>query len=196
MYMIVIKKQAKKKLQSLNVTTRIKITEQIVVLANNPDSNDLDIKKMQGRADYRLRVGQWRIIFNRDDEIKIVSIEKIGARGDCIQMSLQIIKSVTGKAEYVLLPIHAYEVLKPQIKKLLQAHKEEEYGAFIPEDYVSNPAALLRIKACITQKDLAKVLEVSQAYISKLESQETVSRKALHQVKQAILLSQSQKSNL
>lgn len=82
MYALLIKKQAKKKLQSLYADTRIRITEQILLLGKNPDDSTLDIKKMQGRTDFRLRVGQWRIIFDRDDDIKIISIEKIGARGD------------------------------------------------------------------------------------------------------------------
>jgi mRNA interferase RelE/StbE len=82
MYVVLIKKQAKKKLQSLNVSTRVKITEQIVMLGINPGDDALDIKKLQGSAEYRLRVGQWRVIFNRDDAIKIISIERVGARGD------------------------------------------------------------------------------------------------------------------
>lgn len=104
-------------------------------------------------------------------------------------MTLQIIKSINGQAEYVLLPIRAYEALKPQISKLLKDN-EDEYEPFIPEDYVSNPAALLRIKSHVTQKELAKALNVSQAYISKLEAQEEVSVKALNNVKQAILIIQ------
>jgi mRNA interferase RelE/StbE len=41
----------------------------------------LDIKKLQGEPYFRLRVGQWRIIFDRDNEVKIISIEKIKSRG-------------------------------------------------------------------------------------------------------------------
>jgi mRNA interferase RelE/StbE len=41
-----------------------------------------DIKKLQGEPYFRLRVGKWRIIFDRDDEIKIIAIEKIKSRGD------------------------------------------------------------------------------------------------------------------
>lgn len=58
MYRLLIKKQAKKKLQALSVGARIRITEQIVMLGKNPDDDCLDIKKMQGRTGYRLRVGQ------------------------------------------------------------------------------------------------------------------------------------------
>jgi len=47
----------------------------------NPDHAGLDIKKLQGEPYFRLRVGQWRIIFDRDNEVKIISIEKIKPRG-------------------------------------------------------------------------------------------------------------------
>ena len=42
----------------------------------------LDINALQGQPYYRLRIGQWRVIFDRDDEVKIIGIEKIKPRGD------------------------------------------------------------------------------------------------------------------
>ena len=53
----------------------------IVLLGKDPDNPSLDIKKLQGEPYFRLRVGSWRIIFDRDDEVKIISIEKIKPRG-------------------------------------------------------------------------------------------------------------------
>lgn len=97
-------------------------------------------------------------------------------------MKIQIIKSIEGKAEYVLLPIHAYQVLKIEIDKTLEA----DYEAFSVEDYLSNPVALARIHANMTQAELADQLNVSQAYISKLEAQTTVSAKCLAKVMKAI----------
>ena len=41
---------------------------------------DGDIVKLQGRDGYRLRVGSYRVIFDRDGHI--VFINKIGNRGD------------------------------------------------------------------------------------------------------------------
>jgi len=79
---LLIKKQAKKALQSVPQPDRTRITEKIVLLGENPDNASLDIKKLQGEPYFRLRVGQWRIIFDRDNEVKIISIEKIKPRGD------------------------------------------------------------------------------------------------------------------
>lgn len=81
-YTLIIKKQAKKKLQGLANNERNRITEKIVWLGKNPDDIRLDIKKLAGSPYYRLRVGDWRIIFDKDNEIKIVSIEAIKPRGD------------------------------------------------------------------------------------------------------------------
>lgn len=80
-YTLLIKKQAKKALQNLAGTDRNRIAEKITLLGENPDNPTLDIKPLQGEPYYRLRVGQWRIIFDRDDKVRIIAIEKIKPRG-------------------------------------------------------------------------------------------------------------------
>jgi len=81
-YQLLIKKEASKALKKLVRAECNRITEKIVLLGENPDSLDLDIKPLKGLPYYRLRVGKWRVIFDRDDNIKIISIEKIKPRGD------------------------------------------------------------------------------------------------------------------
>lgn len=80
-YTLLIKKQAKKALQSVPQPDRTRIAEKIVLLGKDPDDPILDIKKLKGEPYFRLRVGSWRIIFDRDDEVRIISIEKIKPRG-------------------------------------------------------------------------------------------------------------------
>ncbi len=82
MYKVTIRKQAQKKLASLTEKQRITISEAVRFLGLNPDDERLDIKKLVGRSGYRVRVGSWRIIYERNDYLRIISIEKIGARGD------------------------------------------------------------------------------------------------------------------
>lgn len=102
-------------------------------------------------------------------------------------MSLQIIKSVDGKDEYVLLPISIYNALREQIKERMKKSKiKADYVAFDPADYVDNPIALARIKAGITQEELAARMKVTQAYISKIEAQYKVTAKMLQKVKSAL----------
>ncbi len=69
-------------LQNAPQPDRHRITEKIVLLGANPDDPDLDVKKLQGEPYFRLRIGQWRVIFDRNDVVKIISIEKIKSRGD------------------------------------------------------------------------------------------------------------------
>jgi mRNA interferase RelE/StbE len=80
-YVLIIKRQARKILQSLNRPDKNRITEKIMMLKRNPDDVRLDVKHLQGQDYYRLRIGDWRVIYARDDDIKIIAIVKIKPRG-------------------------------------------------------------------------------------------------------------------
>lgn len=82
MYEVQICKQAKKKLSGLPQKQIVLIAEGIQFLALNPNDTRLDTKKLLGRNEYRLRIGSWRVIYERYDYLNIISIEKIGSRGD------------------------------------------------------------------------------------------------------------------
>ena len=58
------------------------ITEAIITLGADPDKNVLDIKQLKGSRLWRVRVGGWRIIYDRQDIVKIIQVEKIKPRGD------------------------------------------------------------------------------------------------------------------
>ncbi|MEK7708494.1 MAG: type II toxin-antitoxin system RelE/ParE family toxin [Pseudomonadota bacterium] len=81
-YSLLIRSQAKKKLQGLPRSERVRIAEKLEQLGRNPDDSWLDIKKLEGEPYFRLRVGNWRIIFERHDVVRIIAIEKIKPRGD------------------------------------------------------------------------------------------------------------------
>lgn len=81
-YMVVIRRQAQKKLQSLSRTERNKIAGKIHQLGIDPDDAALDVKRLQGEPFFRLRVGDWRVIFERQDALRIISVERIKPRGD------------------------------------------------------------------------------------------------------------------
>ncbi len=108
-------------------------------------------------------------------------------------MKLQTIKSLDGKDEYVLLPMPVYKALKERIENkisTLNAAKKtaEEYVPFVLEDYLDNPVSLARIRAKLTQKELARRLKVTQAYISKIERSDKVSPKFLERVHSVLKL--------
>jgi mRNA interferase RelE/StbE len=83
-YAVSIHKQARKKLLAMNADHRHRVAQAINELGINPDNASLNVKPMQGVAAHlwRMRVGDWRVIYDRDDTLKIIAIEKIGARGD------------------------------------------------------------------------------------------------------------------
>lgn len=104
-------------------------------------------------------------------------------------MNLQTIKSTSGKIEYVLLPYPVYRNLKAPIEKELSRVSDLNDNEFVPfdvADYIENPVALARIKAHLRQTELANRLRVSQAYISKVERQQSVSPKLLDRVHRAL----------
>jgi len=81
-YTVKIKRQARRKLKSLGKKDRLRITDAISSLGIDPDDATLDIKQLTGSSLWRLRVGGWRILYDRQDYMKIIKIEKIKPRGD------------------------------------------------------------------------------------------------------------------
>lgn len=102
---------------------------------------------------------------------------------------IQVIQSLSGEPEYVLLPYDLYQTLRGELDRKLSLRKSRHANDYVPfrvEDYVDNPVALARIKARISQSELARRLDVSQAYISKVERQEKVTAKLLSRVNRAL----------
>ena len=128
-------------------------------------------------------------------------------------MTLQTIKSLDGKDEYVLLPIAVYQSLQDLIAREMAegsqaggtpslqdeiARERDEDAAYLPfalEDYVDNPIALARMKAHVTQQELARRLDVTQAYISKVEHLEKVTPRLLERVMTALAQHASKTTN-
>jgi mRNA interferase RelE/StbE len=74
---VIITKSANLALKKSN--KRMLIAKKIRELAISPDDLQSNIIKMQNRADYRLRVQDWRIIFRREGDV--LYIEEIEPRG-------------------------------------------------------------------------------------------------------------------
>jgi len=86
---------------------------------------------------------------------------------------LQTIKNTSGNPEYVLLPVMVYKNLKKNIDKMIaKCASQKDYIDFEPSDFIKNRIALARMKAKVTQTSLSEYLNVSQAYISKIENDE------------------------
>jgi mRNA interferase RelE/StbE len=61
------------------------ILSKIDALAQDPFAANNNVKKLVGRPGYRLRVGDWRVIYDLDNALRILSIERIAPRGGAYQ---------------------------------------------------------------------------------------------------------------
>lgn len=111
-----------------------------------------------------------------------------------VPRNIQVINSLEGTPEYVLIPFRVYTALRREIdRRISKGVEQDDYIPFMLEDYVDNPVALARIKARMTQDQLAQRLGVSQAYVSKLEKQTKVTAKVLTKVRGALEETSSKK---
>lgn len=76
-YRIKFEKAAQKFLDKQDKNQRLRLYKAIYKL---PDGTD--IKKLNGYNLYRLRVGNYRILYMIDEEIRLINIENIDSRGD------------------------------------------------------------------------------------------------------------------
>jgi mRNA interferase RelE/StbE len=81
-YKVLIKASAASELENLpNRKTRQRLVERIRALADNP--RPAGCEKLAGSQDrYRVRQGVYRVVYSVSDENKLVSIVKVGHRGD------------------------------------------------------------------------------------------------------------------
>ena len=84
MWKIEFRKQPEKFLAKLNDADRTRILTAVYKLRETPyNRKDLDIKRLKGEdMKWRLRVGDWRIIYYLDKGRLIIEIIEIGTRGD------------------------------------------------------------------------------------------------------------------
>jgi mRNA interferase RelE/StbE len=77
-YKISISSKAEKQLAKLPTQFYTKIIENILNLAENPRPSGC--KKLKGRAGYRIRIGDYRVIYSIVDSILLVQVIAVGDR--------------------------------------------------------------------------------------------------------------------
>ena len=83
-YSLRIKKTARKELEAVATKAdRRRIIKRIESLANNPRPHGS--QKLSGRQRYRIRQGNYRILYTIEDCVLIVHVIKIGHRKDVYQ---------------------------------------------------------------------------------------------------------------
>ncbi len=86
MYQIIIKRKAEKELERVPKRMLPKIVSAIDGLEDNPKPEGS--KKLQASKEntFRIRIGDYRVIYVIEEEIKIVDIRKIGHRKEVYRM--------------------------------------------------------------------------------------------------------------
>ena len=81
MYKITFSKQAYKVLRKIPRDVSTKIGRKIKELALKP-AKMRNVKKLTEHPGYRLRIGDWRVLYIVDEEERIIHIIKIKTRGE------------------------------------------------------------------------------------------------------------------
>lgn len=84
MHQIEYSKQSIRALRRMSANTAALIRSKIDAVAQDPFAAQ-GVKKLVGRDEYRLRVGDWRVLYLLDGERLLVLITEIGPRGGIYQ---------------------------------------------------------------------------------------------------------------
>ena len=82
MYRILFAKSADKALRGIPRELASRIREQLDLIAQDPHAQHNNVTKLQNRPGYRVRVGDWRVIYELEGDKLIILVLKIGARGE------------------------------------------------------------------------------------------------------------------
>ncbi len=83
MYKVRIERKAQKRLDKIHSPYYSKIRTAILDLGNNPRPKGC--KKLKGRKAYRIRVADYRIIYEIIDDVLLVDVIDLGHRKDIYQ---------------------------------------------------------------------------------------------------------------
>jgi mRNA interferase RelE/StbE len=81
MYTVVTTKSFNKAIARLPANWQKRIVAKIREVAANPYAPNNNLTKLQGRDAYRLRVGDWRVIYELHDDRLVMLVLEVGPRG-------------------------------------------------------------------------------------------------------------------
>lgn len=81
MYRVVTTKSFAKALARLPANWQVRIIRKIKEIAVDPYAKHNNVTRLQGRDGYRLRAGDWRVIYELHDDRLELWVLDVGARG-------------------------------------------------------------------------------------------------------------------
>lgn len=85
MFSIEYSRAARKALKAMPRNTARLILEKIASLAIDPMAPNNNVKKLTNHPGYRLRVGDWRIVYTIHEQALLIAVVRIAPRGDVYQ---------------------------------------------------------------------------------------------------------------
>lgn len=103
------KRSAARVLGRMDRRTAGRVLEALEKLAEDPEREDLDIKPLSGTEGFRLRVGDWRILFDREklerpaegpedgaEQVEVITVQAIRPRGGAYKQRKRKRKRTSG----------------------------------------------------------------------------------------------------
>ena len=81
-YILLYSKEATKSLQRMPRNTAKSIREKLEIIAADLYADHPNVKKLQGREGYRLRVGDWRVVYKIQSEQLVIIVLKVASHGE------------------------------------------------------------------------------------------------------------------
>jgi len=82
MYRVLYTKQALNKLRKMQSAVAKHIQSRLKEIAKDPFAKHRNVEKLINREGFRLRIGDWRVIYKVDGDTFIILVVKIKPRGD------------------------------------------------------------------------------------------------------------------
>ena len=81
MYEVQYSRQARSALRRMPRDVAGTIERKIAALAANPSARNNNVTALKGEPGYRLRIGDWRIVYELHHDILVIVVIKIASRG-------------------------------------------------------------------------------------------------------------------
>jgi mRNA interferase RelE/StbE len=181
MYRVVRAKPFRRALAKLPANWQKRIMAKIREVAVNPYAPNNNLTKLQGIDGYRLRVGDWRVIYELEDERLVMLVLEVGTRGYILMriekitrdgkvfaiLPMERLKKLIYDAE-MLADIAAYDAAKARIAR----GEDELVPLEIDERRLAGESTvkIWREYRGLTQEGLAKASKVSRSMIAAIEA--------------------------
>lgn len=81
MYSVITTPRARKALNRLPANWQDRIIAKLEAVARDPYAPNNNVTRLQGREGFRLRVGDWRVIYVLEDDRLVMLVVEVGPRG-------------------------------------------------------------------------------------------------------------------